>query len=281
MVAGIAVAMVFVITSMFLVIVMLIIWKTNVLFIVTYILTIGLFELAFLSAVLFKFVDGGYLPLIFSFLMVLIMFVWNYGYRTKYLYEVQHKVSSTKLIEIASNPNLHRVPGLALFYSELVHGITPIFAHYVSNVAALHSILVFVSIKSLPISHVPVGERLLFRRLDPHELSIFRCIVRYGYRDRRMEHEAFEGMLIQQLKEFVGRQDDNGEEVVEAEISNGGVTYLLGESEMVVQKGTSFGKMVTINYLFSWLKRVVRQQDEVLMIPRKRLIKVGITYEIS
>ncbi|KAH6808474.1 high affinity K+ transporter 5 [Perilla frutescens var. frutescens] len=32
-----------------------------------------------------------------------------------------------------------RLPGLAIFYSELVHGIPPIFKHYVANVPALHS----------------------------------------------------------------------------------------------------------------------------------------------
>lgn len=200
---GIAVAFVFSITSTFLILVMVMIWKTKIYLIIIYALTIGLLELLFLSSVLNKFVDGGYLPLLFTMILVAIMYLWNYGYRKKYIYELNNKVSTGELVQIASAPSIHRVPGLALFYTELVHGICPIFTHYVANVPALHSVLVFVSIKSLPISTVPLEDRFLFRRVEPHELSIFLCVVRYGYKDPRTEWESFEHTLVNQLKEFI------------------------------------------------------------------------------
>ncbi|XP_031385090.1 potassium transporter 19-like [Punica granatum] len=296
---GIAVGSVFVITSFFLIIVMIMIWKTRIIYILAYIMTIGVIELAFLSSVLYKFMDGGFLPLIFSFLMVIVMFVWFYGYRKKYYYELDNKVSADELIKVASSTNIRRVPGLALLYSELVPGITPMFTHYVANVPALHSVLVFVTIKSLPISHVSLQERFLFVRLEPHDLAIYRCVVRYGYRDVGMEHGVFEGLLVSQLKEFIekveldfdrhptkaepGDQDgirrDRG--LVDDALKNGGITYLMGESELVAVKGSTLADRVMINCLFAWLKSFVRQQDQVFMIPRKRLLKVGVTYEIS
>ena len=78
-------------------------------------------------------------------------------------YELEQKVSSNKLKEILDDTKFFRIPRLALFYSELVHGIPPIFKGYAANVPALHSVLIFVSIKTLPISKVPVEERFLFR----------------------------------------------------------------------------------------------------------------------
>ncbi|PKI40461.1 hypothetical protein CRG98_039148 [Punica granatum] len=173
------------------------------------------------------------------------------------------------------------------------------FTHYVANVPALHSVLVFVTIKSLPISHVSLQERFLFVRLEPHDLAIYRCVVRYGYRDVGMEHGVFEGLLVSQLKEFIekveldfdrhptkaepGDQDgirrDRG--LVDDALKNGGITYLMGESELVAVKGSTLADRVMINCLFAWLKSFVRQQDQVFMIPRKRLLKVGVTYEIS
>ena len=122
-------AFVFTITSSFLVLVMVMIWKTNIYLIIIYALTIGLLEFLFLSSVLYKFVDGGYLPLLFALTLVTIMYLWSYGYRKTYMYELENKVSKGKLMEIASDPNIHRVPGLALFYTELVQGISPIFTH--------------------------------------------------------------------------------------------------------------------------------------------------------
>ena len=103
---------------------MVMIWKTNIYLIIMYALTIGLLEFLFLSSVLYKFVDGGYLPLLFALTLVIIMYLWNYGYWKKYKYELDNKVSTHKLVEVASNPSIHRVPSVALFYTELVHGIS-------------------------------------------------------------------------------------------------------------------------------------------------------------
>ncbi|PKI40640.1 hypothetical protein CRG98_038967 [Punica granatum] len=187
--------------------------------------------------------------------MVIVMFVWFYGYRKKYYYELDNKVSADELIKVASSKNIRRVPGLALFYSELVQ--------------------------------------------EPQDLAIYRCVVRYGYRDVGMEHGVFEEMLVCQLKEFIenveldldrqsskvesgdqeGIRRDRG--LVDEALKNGGITYLMGESELVAVKGSAPADRVMINCLFAWLKSFVRQQDQVFMLPRKRLLKVGVTYEIS
>ena len=90
------------------------------------------------------------------------MYLWNYGYWKKYKYEQDNKVSTHRLVEVAFDPSIHCVPGDALFYTELVYGISPIFTHYVANAPALHSILVFVSTKYLIISTVLPEEHFLF-----------------------------------------------------------------------------------------------------------------------
>ncbi|KAK2636969.1 hypothetical protein Ddye_031761 [Dipteronia dyeriana] len=201
---GIAVVFVMTLTSFLLVLVMIIIWKLNILLIICYVLIIGSVELAYLSSVLYKFDQGGYLPLAFAALLMTVMFVWNNVYRKKYYYELERKISPMRLKEIALDRNVYRIPGLAIFYSELVQGIPPIFEHYANNVPALHSVLVFVSMKSLPISKVPLEERFIFRRVEPKELNVFRCVARYGYTDvQNKEEERFESMLIEKLKEFI------------------------------------------------------------------------------
>ncbi|XP_059625740.1 potassium transporter 5-like [Cornus florida] len=203
---GIAVVFVMTLTSSFLVLVMIMIWKTHILLVISYVLVIGSVEFLYLSSVLYKFDQGGYLPLAFAMVLMTIMYIWNDVYRRKYHYELDHKISPEKVQEIAADTKLCRMPGLAIFYSELVHGIPPIFNHYVENIPALHSVLVFVSIKSLPVSKVPVEQRVLFRRVKPDELNVFRCVVRYGYTDVHNEQEPFERMLVDRLKEFI-RED--------------------------------------------------------------------------
>lgn len=320
---GIAVVFVMALTSAFLVLIMIMIWKSHILLIVSYVLVIGTVELLYLSSVLYKFDQGGYLPLAFAAVLMAIMYIWNDVHRRKYFYELDHKVAPEKLKEIAADAKFCRLPGLALFYSELVQGIPPIFKHYVVNVPALHSVLVFVTIKSLPIGKVPAEERFLFRRVKPKDQNVFRCVVRYGYTDTRYEPEPFEKMLVEKLKEFViddiwfsqskvinstveahnghdefdaglvnedtdvnhadeGKLQEEVEREVEAldEAWRNGVVHLIGENEVVAGKGAGIGKRLLINYGYNFLKRNLRQTENVFDIPHKRMLKVGMTYEL-
>ncbi|XP_012488019.2 potassium transporter 5 [Gossypium raimondii] len=317
---GTAVVFVMTLTSSLLVLVMIMIWKTNIFLIILYILTIGFVELLYLSSVLYKFTSGGYLPLVFSAVLMIIMYVWNDVYRRKYHYELDHKISPGRLKEISANKNMSRIPGLAMFYSELVHGIPPIFEHYVSNVPALHSIIVFVSMKSLHINEVPPEERYFFRRVEPRELFAFRCVVRYGYKDVR--EVAFEETLVTRLKEFIqeeillqnqmlstiGNNAEKGtepegeivernndvanakqveEEIMQQEIEQlqkeweeAGIVHMIGESEVIAKKEANIMKRIVINHVYNLLKRNVRQREKVFDIPHKRMLKVGMTYQL-
>ncbi|XP_050266145.1 potassium transporter 5-like isoform X1 [Quercus robur] len=313
---GIAVVFVMTLTSAFLVLIMIMIWKSHILLVISYVLVIGSVELLYLSSVFYKFDQGGYLPLAFATILMTIMYIWNDVHRRKYFYELDHKISLEKLKEIAADKNLCRMPGLAMFYSELVQGIPPIFKHYVENVPALHSVLVFLTIKSLPISKVPVDERFLFRRVKPRNQNVFRCVVRYGYTDVRSEDEPFEKMIVERLKqfiindfwfsqrklgngendgelevEFVNEEDENEdvehvEEELDIEIeamdqaSHAGIVHLIGENEVVACKGAGIGKRFLINYAFNFLKKNLRQTENVFEIPHKRMLKVGMTYEL-
>lgn len=320
---GIAVVFVMTLTSSFLVLVMIMIWKTHILLVISYVVVIGSIELLYLSSVLYKFDQGGYLPLAFALVLMTIMYIWNDVYRRKYYYDLDHKISPEMVKELVASTHFSRIPGLAIFYSELVHGIPPIFKHYVENVPALHSVLVFVSIKSLPISKVPMEERFLFRRVNPGDLYVFRCVVRYGYTDVRSEEEPFERLLVERLKEFIREEmmmtptlTHSNEDMVSGELQDGlingeneseeskqineerrqedvdkdietidratraGVVHLIGETEVMAEKGSKLGKKVLINVGYNILKKNLRQTEKVFDIPHKRMLKVGMIYEL-
>ncbi|MCD7453383.1 hypothetical protein HAX54_020798 [Datura stramonium] len=293
---GIAVVFVMFLTSSFLVLVMIMIWKTPTPLIIAYVAVIGSIELLYLSSVLYKFNQGGYLPLAFSMFLMLVMYVWNYVYRKKYHYELQHKISPEKVKQTVDETNSHhRLPGLAIFYSELVHGIPPIFKHYVENVPALHSVLVFASVKSLPISKVPVEERFLFRRVKPYDLYVFRCVVRYGYADYRNDEGPFEKILVEKLKEFINEDymfsiaaanQQESASLIEKDVDvlekaySTGVVHLIGEQDVIANKESGTARRIMIDYAYNFLKRNLRQTNKVFDIPTRRMLKVGMTCEI-
>ncbi|XP_049399437.1 potassium transporter 5-like [Solanum stenotomum] len=329
---GIAVVSAEIITTHMVTLVMLVIWKISIWRIALFYSVYLTIESTYLSAQLTKFVDGGYLPLTFAIVFVIIMGIWHYVQKQRYHFELNNKVSSDYIRDLASNPDIKRIPGIGLLYSELVQGIPPIFPHFVSNIPSLHSIIVLVSIKSIPISKVALEERFLFRYVEPREYKVFRCVVRLGYNDQIRKPEDFENQLIQYLKEFIQQENyilaAHNDQVADKEIETEtpvsgqqqvessstvvhsnhsstriqivppslvdeeeemqfvekakeqGVFYLLGEAEVVTKQDSSFLKKFAVNYAYTFLRKNFRQGDKMMAIPKTRLLRVGMTYEL-
>jgi KUP system potassium uptake protein len=204
---GIAVVAVMVITTCLVTLIMIVIWKVNVVYAGLFFIVLFTVEVTYLSAILSKFIQGGYFPLAISLVLMSMMTIWHYVHRQRYMFEVNNKVSSDYLRDLAKNNNVNRVPGIGLLYSELVQGIPPIFPHFVNNIQSIHSVIVLVSIKSIPISKVALDERFLFRQVEPKEYRMYRCVVRYGYTDKMEEPKEFEDHLVEQLKEFIRHEN--------------------------------------------------------------------------
>ncbi|XP_055802588.1 potassium transporter 5-like [Solanum dulcamara] len=200
---GIAVVSAEIITTHMVTLVMLVIWKTRIWWITLFYGVYLTIESTYFSAQLTKFIQGGYLPMVFSVVLVIIMGTWHYVQNLRYQFELNNKVSSDYIRDLAKNPDIKRVPGIGLLYSELVQGIPPIFPHFVSNIPSVHSVIVLVSIKSIPISKVALQERFLFRQVEPREYKVFRCVVRLGYKDQLGDTTDFENHLVEQLNKFI------------------------------------------------------------------------------
>lgn len=101
-------------------------------------------------------------------------------------------------------------------------------------------------------------------------------------------------MLVERLKMFIEEEswklqndnDDNrrrrtGEEIEVVDRAwRDGIVHLIGQNEVVASKGSRLAKRVLINYAYNALRRNLRQSEEVFYIPRKRMLKVGMTYEL-
>ena len=59
-----------------------------------------------------------------------------------------------------------------------------------------------------------------------------------------------------------------------------GVVHLVGENEVIAGKEAGTGKRILINYAYNFLRKNLRQTDKMFDIPRQRLLKVGMTYEL-
>lgn len=228
MVTGVAVVSVFFVTTNLTTLIAIMIWQVPLYFALPAYVTIGSVELLYFSSIMYKVPKGGWVPLVFVAIFFSIMYTWNYGRRMKYDYEVKNKVSLDWVLGLGSNLGVQRVPGIGLVYTELAQGVPTIFPHLISNLPAMHSILVLVCVKNLPVPNVLDEERFLIRRIGPKQFRMFRCAVRFGYRDvqeRKTYH--FEQQLIQNLANFIMTEVTNPPDL----------TVALGQDVPDLQKG--------------------------------------------
>ncbi|CAD6335886.1 unnamed protein product [Miscanthus lutarioriparius] len=204
---GLAVILVMFATTCLMFLVITIVWNRSVVLAALFTVGFGSMELMYLSACLAKVPHGGWLPLLLSLVTLLAMSTWHYGTKKKEEYELQNKVCLDRFLGLSSGIGLVRVPGVGFVYSSAANGVPPMFAHFVTNFPAFHRVLIFVSLQTLTVPKVSPDERFLVGRVGAPAHRLFRCVVRYGYKEGRRDHFNFENQLLMKVVEFLQRQD--------------------------------------------------------------------------
>lgn len=200
---GLACMTVMFVTTFLMALVLVFVQQRNILLGGAFLLFFWLIEGVYLSSALMKVPQGGWVSLLLSFVFMVIMFVWYYGTHKKYSFDLHNKVPLRWILGLGPSLGIVRVPGVGLIYSELATGVPAIFSHFVTNLPAFHTVLVFVCVKSVPVPYVSPEERFLIGRICPRPYRMYRCIVRYGYKDIQRDNGDFENLLIQSLAEFI------------------------------------------------------------------------------
>ncbi|GAU31727.1 hypothetical protein TSUD_215280 [Trifolium subterraneum] len=249
-----------------------------------------------------KIPEGGWIPILLSFIFMAIMFTWNYGTMKKHQFDVENKVSMSKMLSLGPCLGMVRVPGIGLIFSNLASGIPAIFGHFITNLPAFHQVLVFVCAKSVQVPYVSENERLVISRIGPKEYHMFRCIVRYGYKDMQQENYNFENKLVSAIIQFIEIEDGvQNEQTNELTIDDGninmevsykvessqilkakesGVTYIVGHSYAEAKKSSSILKKFGIDIVFAFLSKNCREPDIMLEVAHTSLLEVGMVYHV-
>lgn len=191
------------ITTFLMALIIIFVWYKSIFLAGAFLLFFLAIEGVYLSAAFIKVPQGGWVPLVLSSVFMVVMYIWHYGTRKKYNFDLHNKVSLRWLLGLGPSLGIVRVPGIGLIYSELATGVPAIFSHFVTNLPAFHKVLVFVCVKSVPVPYVSPEERFLIGRVCPRPYRMYRCIVRYGYKDVQRDDGNFENQLIQSIAEFI------------------------------------------------------------------------------
>ncbi len=154
------------------------VWNKSLAFTIALVLPFFCVEIVFFTANLLKLFDGGYVPLMITGFMVLLMYTWVIG--TNYLRRKDHRhaIALTDLVEkLDRNPHA-RVPGTALFLTSNAHDAPIALIQNLKHNKVLHQNNYVMTIVTTQAPTIPDQQRLLIEVMSS---SITRMVVSFGY----------------------------------------------------------------------------------------------------
>ncbi|KAA3466303.1 putative potassium transporter 17 isoform X1 [Gossypium australe] len=282
---GVVVSLVMLITTILLTLVMIIIWRTPSLLVALYFIIFFMMEGVYVSAVLTKIPEGGWIPFAISFILAFIMFGWYYGRQRKIQYELTHKIDLGRLGMLLSDPSVQRVPGLCFFYTKIQNGLTPILGHYTKNMRSLHKVTIFTTLRYLLVPKVSPHERIVVKKLGLS--GVYACVIQYGYADSlNLEGDNFVSQVLDSLQEHIENcsslPSDHmpvQEEISElSEAKMAGVIHVRGKARFHIGKSTSFFDRFMLAF-YEVLHKNCRPALPALGVPLPQCLEVGMFYE--
>ncbi|KAL6972045.1 Potassium transporter, partial [Sarracenia purpurea var. burkii] len=274
----VVVVWVMIITTCLITLVMLVIWDTN------FILTCGFFttfitiEGIFMTSLLNKIPQGGWVPFAISAVFLTVMLSWTYGRSKKTLYEAERKMSYSELQDMLSNPSLYRPPGICFFYTDLVNGIPPIIRHYIQHTNSVRKIMMVVTIRTLPIQKVQPEARLVIGKLGVD--GVYRCLVQFGYKDilySEGEADNYIASMVEKLREDAETVEEADK--LETAVAEG-VVFVTGRTILRANKNNKWLARFTIDRLYRFFQKNSRSAISNLGVPPENTMQVGMLYEI-
>ena len=210
-------------------------------------------DLAFFGANIIKVAQGGWLPLLLAGLICVVMTTWKRGRRIlaeRIQREGKPLVEFLKGIEAT----VTRVPGTAIFMNGTASRTPPALRHNIEHNKVLHQRVVFVTVKTQQVPHVPRDKRLEIEELG---IGIYRVKVFYGFMEDPNIPQALEGA------------GERGVELLDADDT----TYFLGRETIIA--GRNGGMANWRERLFALISRNATTATAYFGIPPDRVVELG------
>ena len=221
----------------------------------------GLFlavDLLFLAANALKIPQGGWVPLALAAGAYVLMTTWRTG-RTILAKRMQEKTVPLKMVlaDFAAEPP-HRVPGTAIYMYGSADGTPPALVHNLAHNKVLHEKIVFLTVITEEVPHVPRAERVTVKRLGKGFASV---VARYGFMEDPDLHEILEACRERNL-----------------DINVDAATFFLGRETLIASDRP--GMAMWREHLFAFMSRNALRATAFYRIPANQVFEVGAQVEL-
>jgi KUP system potassium uptake protein len=215
-------------------------------------------DLAFLGANALKIPHGGWFPIVVAAVLYLLMTTWHRG-RAILSRRMAEKSVPLKLLlaDLAAEPPL-RVPGTAIYMYGNPEGTPPALVHNLAHNKVLHDKVVFLTVLTEEVPHVPPRERVTVKRLGKGFAAV---VARYGF----MEDPDI-GDILDACRER------------KLDITIDATTFFLGRETLIATDRPGMAKWR--ERLFAFMSRNALRATAFYRIPANQVFEVGAQVEL-
>jgi KUP system potassium uptake protein len=211
-------------------------------------------DIPFLVANMFKFLDGGYVPMLIGASLIAGMLIWSRG-RTALMERYFTRFPTME----AAKPILDRwlcsrVPGAAVFLAPTAEHVPPVLMHLVERSRSLHQTVVMLTVLERPVPEVPPETRY---KLTEFGEGFYKLLVWFGYME--------EPLLLPVLRGFAQAEG------IPLDVDN--ATYYVGHETIVASEAGSISRIPEA--IFSYLNRNAVHEDRRYGMPLDQVVEIG------
>ena len=213
------------------------------------------FDLPFFVSNLFKFIDGGYVPIVIAAGFVTIMLVWSRGRHLTVETYAKQFPSYDELAPKLDALLVGRVPGTAVYLASREDHMPPALMHLIERSHTLHEHVILLTVK--PSDTEPRVQEADRVRLTVLGNGFLRVVINTGFSEQPLVHATLEQIAAEQGLPF-GDAD---------------VTYFLARLNLIGGGGGQMGAITETIYAF--LVRNSVTADRTFDLPPKQVIEIG------
>jgi KUP system potassium uptake protein len=213
------------------------------------------FDIPFFVANLFKFLDGGYVPMLIGVTFIAAMLVWSKGRALIVERYTKRMPSFADALPLIEKQVAARVPGTSVFLASSLDHMPPALMRMVERGRALHERVILLTV-ALSDSEAVIPEP---RRVEmtPLARGFYRAIIHCGFMEQPSVHENLSRSAAQLGLRFT---DDE-------------VTYYLGRETILATNAGRMGRLA--ESLYSYLQRNAVAADRQFGIPPHQVVEIG------
>ena len=226
----------------------------------------GVLELALFLANIPKVLTGGWLPLLISTAIATVMFTWNRGARIMFKKRRLMEGSLRLFVDEVRAGGMQRVPGVAIYPHAGLKTCPLALRASVNFNHVLHEHVVIVTVKNLPIPHVPAPDRVELDDLGSGDDGIVHVFYNVGFNDPQDVPAA--------MKLAIGKSP-------ELKFDLGAATYVLSAYRIEPPEKTDASPWpMWQRKLFRYLERVSANRTQVFHLPQRETTVVGSVVQV-